>query len=321
MDRGHVSELFEKLGTTNIKNNAEWIMSACPFAHYTHESGDDKRPSFGISLSAPSFYHCFGCSTKGPLSYFPTALAYYTKKDYSDLRRFILENENYNIKSYDSYDSNKKISAIPDNILDTFTKISDEILESVFMTRETATKYELLWDAKEERMLFPIRDNFDRLVTIRGRYMGKSSNVLKHKSYTELHPEGHDAKSFAIWYLMNEPLVPEKPLVLVEGYKDAILLKQVGVKNVWASLGSSIGKKQMEYLKKVTLPIIMFFDDDAAGRTATEKVAIAMNKLTPLYYIKNYYRCNDPAELIQRNRLKLALKTKGLFSFLEQKNT
>lgn len=316
MKREHVTELFKKIGVVNTKDNADWKMGACPFAPYTHESGDDKRPSFGISLSAPSFYHCFGCSTKGPLNYLPTALAYYTKKDYTEIRKFILENEDYNLKSYEDQSSNtsKKIGAIPDSILDDYTPISKEILDDLAITPETAVKYDLLWDSKEERMLFPIRDNFGRLVTIRGRYIGEDTSVLKHKSYTGIHPEGHDAKSFGIWYMMHEPIVPDKPLVLVEGYKDAVLLKQAGVKNVWASLGSSIAKKQMEYLKRVSVPIVLFFDDDEAGRKATQNVAVAMNKLTPLYYIRNYYRCNDPADLIKKGKLKLALKTKQLYS-------
>lgn len=316
MKRENVTELFKEIGVTHIKNNAEWVQGACPFAPYTHESGDDKRPSFGISLSAPSFYHCFGCSSKGPLNYLPTALAYYTKKDYTDIRKFILEHEDYDLKSYESQSANidKKIGAIPESVLDNYEPLSKEILESLAITPETAVKYDLLWDTKEERMLFPIRDNFGRLVTIRGRYIGSDSSVLKHKSYTGIHPEGHDAKSFGIWYMMHEPLVPDKPLVLVEGYKDAVLLKQAGVKNVWASLGSSIAKRQMGYLKRVSVPIVLFFDDDEAGRKAIQTVAVAMNKLTPLYHIRDYYRCNDPAELIQKGRLKMALKTKELYS-------
>ena len=41
-----------------------WLNALCPLAPYTHAGGEDKRPSFGVSISDEqrSVYYCFGCS-------------------------------------------------------------------------------------------------------------------------------------------------------------------------------------------------------------------------------------------------------------------
>jgi DNA primase len=59
--------------------------------------------------------------------------------------------------------------------------------------------------------------------------------------------------------------------VLVEGYMDAIAVARAGISNVVASCGTSLAEPQIKLLGRFTKRVIVNYDPDVAGQTATER--------------------------------------------------
>src|SRR5262249_53302918 len=59
--------------------------------------------------------------------------------------------------------------------------------------------------------------------------------------------------------------------ILVEGYMDAIAVARAGVSNVVASCGTALAEPQIKLLSRFTKRVIVNYDPDTAGQTATER--------------------------------------------------
>src|SRR5438105_8422562 len=59
--------------------------------------------------------------------------------------------------------------------------------------------------------------------------------------------------------------------ILVEGYMDAIAVARAGISNVVASCGTSLTEPQIKLLQRFTKRVIVNYDPDMAGQTATER--------------------------------------------------
>jgi DNA primase len=307
-----IFELYDLLGSKNVVQRGEWIMGSCPFSKYEHSNGSDNRPSFGISISNPSFYHCFACGAKNPVSMLPTVLTFITGENYNKLREFITEHEVLEFKPFDEIVtiSNKRIGVIPESILKAYTKVPIDILSKLYIDLKASEDYNLLYDNIKQCVVYPIYDGYGRLVGIRNRYVGDKEVPSKYYSRTDLHPDGDDAKNFGIWYGMDK-FIPDKPLMLVEGERDVLLVKQTGlVANVWGSVSASLSKRQIRTIQDTTVTkIILFFDNDMAGKKATQKMWDSLKNLTRVYRITDYQGCKDPAELVETGLLKKALNS------------
>jgi DNA primase len=69
----------------------------------------------------------------------------------------------------------------------------------------------------------------------------------------------------------REAIRREKKVLVVEGYFDALLLSQAGVDNVVAPCGTALTADQVRVLRRFTEDLVIAFDNDEAGRRATER--------------------------------------------------
>src|SRR6266568_1873994 len=60
-------------------------------------------------------------------------------------------------------------------------------------------------------------------------------------------------------------------VILVEGYMDAIAVARAGISNVVASCGTSLAETQIKLLGRFTKRVVVNYDPDAAGQSATER--------------------------------------------------
>ena len=68
---------------------------------------------------------------------------------------------------------------------------------------------------------------------------------------------------------LNSLLLKMMSVILVEGYMDVVQLHEHGIKNVLASSGTSLTKDQIILIKRLTSNIIILFDGDQAGLSAS----------------------------------------------------
>jgi len=64
--------------------------------------------------------------------------------------------------------------------------------------------------------------------------------------------------------------------ILVEGYMDAIAVASAGISNVVASCGTSLAEPQIKLLGRFTRRVVVNYDPDAAGQTATERSLVLL---------------------------------------------
>jgi DNA primase len=317
MEKSKIIQAMEIAGIERIVDRGGWIMGSCPFAESRHSKGSDRRPSFGISVTSPSYYHCFACGSKGQLRTLPSSLTFEYGKNYSELQRFIATHENLIKKDYEDYDVLiKKPSNLPsllESTLDCFCEIPEQIFNIVKLNKLVATALELKWDSKRKNIVIPVRDEFRRLVCIRGR------GVFSKSFYVY---EGRKAKSFGIWYGMQSNLQKDNYLVIVEGERDYWALYQSGVfgGNIWSAMGLPVTKSQLYQLKQVVNPILLFLDNDKAGVEST-KILIKELWRDSLYLVTNYYGKKDPQELVENGLLLKALKSIKKIKFSLDKRT
>ncbi len=90
--------------------------------------------------------------------------------------------------------------------------------------------------------------------------------------------------------------------VLTEGYTDAIMCHQAGFDNTVAVSGTALTPRHLSTLKRYTDNLLLSFDMDVAGDTATKRgINLAESQGFNIKVIDTYSGAKDPAEIILEN--------------------
>ncbi len=126
------------------------------------------------------------------------------------------------------------------------------------------------YDRFRGRIMFPITDVQGRVVAFGGRIVPWHATGEEGKYINS--PETSLYEKRRIVFNLSRAkaqLRHQEPCVVVEGYMDAVLLTQVGIKNVVASSGTAFTPEQIALLKRYTSTLHFSFDADSAGEGAT----------------------------------------------------
>ena len=66
-------------------------------------------------------------------------------------------------------------------------------------------------------------------------------------------------------------------IILVEGNIDVVMLHQAGFDNACASMGTALTTEQLQLLSRYTKEIVLCYDNDDAGKVATQKALTLLN--------------------------------------------
>lgn len=128
----------------------------------------------------------------------------------------------------------------------------------------------------------PIHNAGGQVMAYCGRWPGEpSEDTPKYKQ-----PKGFfkSQELFNLDRAIKEP--PDHPLVIVEGFFDAMKLHQQGVKKVVALMGSTLAPEQEALIRKNTNShshVIVMLDEDDAGRAGREQV---VQRLAAFVFVK-----------------------------------
>ncbi len=137
------------------------------------------------------------------------------------------------------------------------------------------------YDRFRDRIIFPIADARGRVVSFGGRAMDpKARAKYLNGPETSLFHKGHVLYGLgeARKILGAAPSGEDPPLVVVEGYMDAIACHRAGIAAV-APLGTALTEEQMELLWRLHPEPTLCFDGDRAGQQAASR---AMDRALPL---------------------------------------
>ena len=122
------------------------------------------------------------------------------------------------------------------------------------------------YDRFRNRMIFPIADIKSRILGFGARVLDASLPKYINSPETPVYTKGKNLYGID---LAKDSIRELDCAVVVEGYLDFILPFQEGLKNIVASLGTALTLEQVRILKRFTHNVVMIYDPDAAGETAT----------------------------------------------------
>src|SRR5580700_9180876 len=139
------------------------------------------------------------------------------------------------------------------------------LVESGLVSRDQSGR---MFDRFRRRITFPISNESGKIVAFGCRALGDDMPKYLNSPETPIY-----SKSNVLYHLdrAKEALRRSDFAVLVEGYMDAIAVARAGISNVVASCGTSLAEPQIKLLARFTRRVIVNYDPDTAGQTATER--------------------------------------------------
>ena len=170
-------------------------------------------------------------------------------------------------------------------------------------------------DIYYNRIMFPLYDTKGNIVGYSGRiYNGEKDSKYINTMETEIFKKGELLYNY---HRAKDESRKKDQIIIVEGFMDVIRLYSVGIKNVVATMGTSVTKTQANLIKRMAKNIILCFDGDDAGAKATFSCSTELNSmgiipkiirleedLDPDDYIKKYgkerfeYKLNNPINVM-----------------------
>lgn len=268
------------LGVFNVNYaGGGWAQSSCPLAPWTHKSGKDANPSFGVSVGdGPSHFNCFVCSS-GSLAelvqtiemHLPTSSSLVRMRYKTVKAREILDASESDMAMLPDYEElvpspYTQFQEWPEYWLQTFPKWDDlfepreYVLHERKLNQDTADAFDLRYDVDRSMLVAPIRDVEGRLCGARGRRI--AGEGLKHFDYAW----NNVRNSHLVWF--NEMALDLLgPLVIVEGQFDAMRVWPHHPK-VMAILSAKTTPYKMAKLTAMD-QVVLMLDNDETGKQKT----------------------------------------------------
>ncbi len=159
------------------------------------------------------------------------------------------------------------------------------------------------YDRFRGRIIFPIFDLSSQVIGFGARVF-KVENEKEVAKYINTPQTLLYDKSNVLYGLNNAKLAIRKnnQCVLTEGYTDAIMCHQAGFENTVAVSGTALTSNHLDILKRYSENLILAFDMDIAGDSATKRgINLAQDKGFNIKIIETYSGAKDPAEIILEN--------------------
>ncbi|ADL07693.1 DNA primase [Thermosediminibacter oceani] len=159
------------------------------------------------------------------------------------------------------------------------------------------------YDRFRDRVIFPIKDITGNTVGFGGRILGEGEPKYLNSPETTVFTKREQ--------LYGLPMIKKggSNLILVEGYMDCISLHQNGFTQTVASLGTSLTEQQAKILKRYSEEVIIAYDADTAGQSATLRGIEILVKEGLKVRVLSLPEGKDPDEFI---------RTRGKDAFAEQ---
>ena len=130
------------------------------------------------------------------------------------------------------------------------------------------------YDKFRNRVMFPIIDLKGNVIAFGGRVMDDSKPKYLNSPETPIFNKGENI--YGLNFVKKQQNIEN--IIVVEGYMDVIALHQYGITNAVASLGTAFTESQAKLLKRFSNEIIIAYDADIAGQSATLKGLAILEK-------------------------------------------
>lgn len=159
----------------------------------------------------------------------------------------------------------------------------------------------IVYDAFQNRIIFPLADEYGRVVAFSGRIW--TENDLNNKQLAKYKNSRSTAifnKSYELYHLDKaKPVIKKQHEVyLMEGFLDVIAAHRAGIDNAVASMGTALTREHVKHLAKFCKKIVLTYDGDQAGQAATMKALDELQDFqVDIVRLPDYM---DPDDLLQK---------------------
>ena len=315
------------------KKSGSNLFGLCPFHN-------EKTPSFSVSTDK-QIYHCFGCGKGGGVINFvmeiegvsfPEAVEMLAKRagmelpqqdvdDESrrrarlyqlnrDAARFFYERlvSSEGIKGQE-YMERRKISASTATRFglgyapDSWYALLNEMHSKGYTDKELVDadlirpgKKGGFYDTFRNRLMFPVIDIRGNVIGFSGRILGDGEPKYLNSKETAVFSKGNN-----LFGLNLAKKSKSGYIILVEGNIDVVSLHQAGFDSAVASLGTSLTPDQARLISRYTNKVIISYDNDGAGKKASQRAIDILGKLDIKVNILQMNGAKDPDEYIKAN--------------------
>lgn len=247
------------------------ILATCPMH-------TDSKPSFMLRPDDPHMFHCYVCGGGVGLVNLVKRSTMHEGCTTLEAYRIVSKHIDLTVKTLkEKRESTREYNPIDEAFLYAYKDTNNrawKYLKKRGVSRESFKKYEVGYDRHKERVTFPIRDPDGALMAIMGRAV-KPGVDPKFLVYDKRPKD-------TLLYGAHE-LVKGKPLFVIEGNVNKILLTQWGFENVVALLTSKASPQQLEILLSYRQPLYLFLDPDRAGAEGAVKIIDRVDYKVPVY--------------------------------------
>lgn len=157
------------------------------------------------------------------------------------------------------------------------------------------------YDRFRGRIMFPVFDLNSQVVGFGGRVFKQVGEIAKYinSPQTLIYD-----KSRLLYGLHNAKVSIRKAnqCVVTEGYTDVIMCHQVGFENTVAASGTALTTQHLHILKRYSENLVLAFDADFAGDTATKRgINLAQEQGFNIKIVGSYLKDADPADIVLRD--------------------
>lgn len=157
------------------------------------------------------------------------------------------------------------------------------------------------YDRFRGRIIFPIFDLNSQVAGFGGRVFRQTGETAKYINT----PQTLLYDKSRILYGLNYAKLAirkENQCVVTEGYTDVIMCHQAGYENTIAASGTALTSLHLNILKRYSDNLILAFDMDVAGDSATKRsINLAQEQGFNIKITETYLKDSDPADIIQKN--------------------
>lgn len=171
------------------------------------------------------------------------------------------------------------------------------------------------YDRFRDRLLFVVKDDRGRPVGFGGRALSPAAEPKYLNS-----PESPLFQKKRLLYGLSDArdaMRRKERVVLVEGYFDHLALVEAGIEETVASMGTALTSEQAEKLHRLTPRIVLCYDGDAAGRSATSAALQHVLAQGCVATVAKLPRGSDPHDVLrQEGPAALAARIEGAPDYL-----
>lgn len=169
-----------------------------------------------------------------------------------------------------------------------------KLLIELGLVSESKGKY---FDKYRNRIMFPIINTRGKIIGFGGRAIGDDSPKYLNSPESKVFMKKNNLYGIN---LTRQEIDTEDYAILVEGYMDVISLYESGIRNVCASLGTALTENQAKLLKRYTNNIVLSYDADAAGQTASLRGMDILYKENCKVKVLQVSDGKDPDEFVRK---------------------